>query len=317
MKELLSKLSENRFIRQLLRFASLLKTAGKSFAQDDAIKLSASLSYYTVFALGPVLLLIISIAGIFYGEAALQGKLFSQIKGLVGNSAAYQLQTILANIQKADKSVTGAIVGFIVLVIGATGVFTEIQSSINYIWSIRAKPKKGWLKFLKNRLLSFSLVVSISFILLVALIINATLDILNDRLATLFPGIAYVIFYILNILTIFIVITGLFAIIYRVLPDGHIAWKDAIRGASFTAVLFLLGKFLIGFYIGRSDYGFTYGTAASIMIILAWVYYSSAILYFGAAFTKAYAMKYGSGIQPNETAVFIIKKEVKEIDPHN
>jgi membrane protein len=317
MKELLSKLSENRFIRQLLRFASLLKTAGKSFAQDDAIKLSASLSYYTVFALGPVLLLIISIAGIFYGEAALQGKLFSQIKGLVGNSAAYQLQTILANIQKADKSVTGAIVGFIVLVIGATGVFTEIQSSINYIWSIRAKPKKGWLKFLKNRLLSFSLVVSISFILLVALIINATLDILNDRLATLFPGIAYVIFYILNILTIFIVITGLFAIIYRVLPDGHIAWKDAIRGASFTALLFLLGKFLIGFYIGRSDYGFTYGTAASIMIILAWVYYSSAILYFGAAFTKAFAMEYGSGIQPNETAVFIIKKEVKEIDPHN
>jgi membrane protein len=317
MKELLSKLSENRFIRQLLRFASLLKTAGKSFAQDDAIKLSASLSYYTVFALGPVLLLIISIAGIFYGEDALQGKLFSQIKGLVGNSAAYQLQTILANIQKADKSVTGAIVGFIVLVIGATGVFTEIQSSINYIWSIRAKPKKGWLKFLKNRLLSFSLVVSVSFILLVALIINATLDIMNDRLATLFPGIAYVIFYILNILTIFIVITGLFAIIYRVLPDGHIAWKDAIRGASFTAVLFLLGKFLIGFYIGRSDYGFTYGTAASIMIILAWVYYSSAILYFGAAFTKAYAMKYGSGIQPNETAVFIIKKEVKEIDPHN
>jgi membrane protein len=317
MKELLSKLSENRFIRQLLRFASLLKTAGKSFVQDDAIKLSASLSYYTVFALGPVLLLIISIAGIFYGEDALQGKLFSQIKGLVGNSAAYQLQTILANIQKADKSVTGAIVGFVVLVIGATGVFTEIQSSINYIWSIRAKPKKGWLKFLKNRLLSFSLVVSVSFILLVALIINATLDIMNDRLATLFPGIAYVIFYILNILTIFIVITGLFAIIYRVLPDGHIAWKDAIRGASFTAVLFLLGKFLIGFYIGRSDYGFTYGTAASIMIILAWVYYSSAILYFGAAFTKAYAMKYGSGIQPNETAVFIIKKEVKEIDPHN
>lgn len=315
MKQLLNRLSETRLVREIIRFASLLRSAGKSFVQDDAIKLSASLSYYTVFALGPVLLLIISIAGIFYGEVALQGKLFSQIKGLVGNSAAYQLQSILANLQKADKSVTGAIVGFIVLVIGATGVFTEIQSSINYIWSIRAKPKKGWLKLIKNRLLSFSLVVSISFILLVALIVNATLDILNEKLATLFPGIAFILFYILNILVIFIVITGLFSIIYRVLPDGHIAWKDTIRGASFTALLFLLGKFLIGFYIGRSDYGLTYGTAASIMIILAWVYYSSAILYFGAAFTKAYAIEYGSGIQPNDTAVFIIKKEVKEIDP--
>ncbi len=296
-------------------FFGLVKNAGSAFVQDDAIKLSASLSYYTVFALGPVLLLIISIAGIFYGEAALQGKLFSQIKGMVGNSAAYQLQSILANIQKADRSVSGAIIGFIVLIIGATGVFTEIQSSINYIWSIRAKPEKGWLKLLKNRLLSFSLVVSISFILLVALIVNATLDLLNDQLAAVFPGIAYVVFYILNIFVIFIVITGLFAIIFRVLPDGTIAWKDAFKGAAFTALLFLLGKFLIGYYIGRSDYGMTYGTAASIMIILAWVYYSSAILYFGAAFTKAYALKYGSGIQPNDTAVFIIKREAKEIEP--
>lgn len=298
-----------------LIFFGLVKKAGAAFIQDDAIKLSASLSYYTVFALGPVLLLIISIAGIFYGEVALQGKLFSQIKGMVGNSAAYQLQSILANIQKADKSVTGAIVGFIVLIIGATGVFTEIQSSINYIWSIRAKPERGWLKLIKNRLLSFSLVVSISFILIVALIVNAVLDLLNDRLASIFPGIAYIIFYMLNILVIFFVITGLFAIIFRVLPDGTIAWKDAIKGASFTAILFLLGKFLIGYYIGRSDYGFTYGTAASIMIILAWVYYSSAILYFGAAFTKVYAVKYGSGIRPNDTAVFIIKREAKEIEP--
>jgi membrane protein len=314
MKQLFKRLSENRLIKGFRQFGSLLGSAGKTFVQDDAIKLSASLSYYTVFALGPVLLLIISIAGIFYGEDALQGKLFSQIKGLVGNSAAYQLQSILANIQKADKSVTGAIVGFVVLVIGATGVFTEIQSSINYIWSIRAKPEKGWLKLIKNRLLSFSLVVGISFILLVALIVNATLDILNEQLTKLFPDIAVILFYILNILTIFIVITGLFAIIFRVLPDGHIAWRDAIKGASFTALLFLIGKFLIGFYIGRSDYGLTYGTAASIMIILAWVYYSSAILYFGAAFTKEFAMQYGSGIQPNDTAVFIIKKEVKEID---
>lgn len=302
---------------QLKKFGRLIVSAGKSFARDDAIKLSASLSYYTVFALGPVLLLIISIAGIFYGEAALEGKLFSQIKGLLGNSVAYQLQSILANLQKADKSVTGAIVGFVVLIIGATGVFTEIQSSINYIWSVRAKPQKGWLKLLKNRLLSFSLVVSISFILLVSLVVNAMLDILSGQLTAIFPDIAYVIFYIVNLILIFIVISLLFAIIFKVLPDAHIAWKDALIGAGFTAILFMLGKFLIGIYIGRADYGMTYGTAASIMIILAWVYYSAAILYFGAAFTREYALQSGKGIQPNETAVFIIKKEAKEIDPDN
>lgn len=304
-------------MKKLRSFFQLIASAGKIFVRDDAIKLSASLSYYTVFALGPVLLLIISIAGIFYGEAAIQGKLFSQIKGLVGNSAAYQLQSILANLQKADKTFTGAVVGAIVLIIGATGVFTEIQSSINYIWSVRAKPEKGWLKLIKNRLLSFSLVVSTSFILLVALIVNATLDVLSDQLHNIFPGVAYVVFYVLNIAVIFLVITGLFAIIFRVLPDATIAWKDTFRGAAFTALLFLLGKFLIGIYIGRTDYGITYGAAASIMIILAWVYYSSAILYFGAAFTKAYAIRYGSGIVPNDTAVFIVKTEAKEIDISN
>lgn len=306
-----------RTMKKLRSFFQLIASAGKIFVRDDAIKLSASLSYYTVFALGPVLLLIISIAGIFYGEAAIQGKLFSQIKELVGNSTAYQLQSILANLQKADKTFTGAVVGGIVLIIGATGVFTEIQSSINYIWSVRAKPEKGWLKLIKNRLLSFSLVVSTSFILLVALIVNATLDVLSDQLHKIFPGIAYVVFYVLNIAVIFLVITGLFAIIFRVLPDATIAWKDTFRGAAFTALLFLLGKFLIGIYIGRSDYGITYGAAASIMIILAWVYYSSAILYFGAAFTKAYALRYGSGIVPNDTAVFIVKTEAKEINISN
>lgn len=303
-----------RALQAIKSFGRLLVSAGKSFVQDDAMKLSASLSYYTVFALGPVLLLIISIAGIFYGEVALKGELFAEIKDLVGSTAAYQLQSILANIERSDNSVTGAIIGFVVLVIGATTVFTEIQSSINFIWSIRAKPEKGWLKLIKNRLLSFSLVVGISFILLVALIVNAIMDLLNEQLANIFPDVAYVIFYILNIITIFLVITGLFAVIFRVLPDGQIAWKDALKGASFTALLFLLGKFLIGFYIGRSDYGLTYGTAASIMILLAWVYYSSAILFFGAAFTREYALQYGSGIEPNDTAVFIIKTEATEID---
>jgi membrane protein len=300
-------------MKKIRNFFKLIAAASREFVEDDALKLSASLSYYTVFALGPVLLLIMSFAGIFYGKEAIQGKIFGQLKGLLGNSAAYQIQSIIINIEKSESSVKSAIVGFIILIIGATGVFTEIQGSINYIWSIRAKPKKGWLKLILNRLLSFSLVVATSFILLVALIINGIMDILMDKLALLFPGITVVIFYVLNLVTIFLVISVLFAIIFRVLPDARIAWKDAFIGSGFTALLFLAGKFAIGLYIGTADYGLTYGTAASIMIILVWVYYSSVILYFGAAFTKAYALQSGSGIQPDETAVFIIKRESKEI----
>ncbi|HOA36866.1 MAG TPA: YihY/virulence factor BrkB family protein, partial [Flavihumibacter sp.] len=281
----------------------------------NGLKLSASLSYYTVFALGPILLLIISFAGIFYGKDAVQGKIFGQLNGLLGNSTALQIQSIISNAQKSDNSVTGAIVGLVILVIGATGVFTEIQSSINYIWSIKAKPEKGWLKLLLNRLLSFSLVVATSFVLIVSLIVNALMDLLNTRLMANFPGLAVVAVYVFNIIMIFLAISILFAIIFRVLPDASIAWKDSLRGAAFTAVLFLIGKFLIGFYIGNADFGFTYGAAASIMIILAWVYYSSVILFIGAAFTKAWAVEYGQGIRPNDTAVFIIKRESKEIDP--
>lgn len=298
---------------EIKKFFRCLGAAGKSFIEDNGFKLSASLSYYTIFALGPVLLLIISFAGIFYGRDAVQGKIFAQLKGLLGSSTALQVQSIIGNVQRTDNTVAGAIVGIIVLVIGATGVFTEIQSSINYIWSVRAKPKKGLVKLLLNRLLSFSLVVATSFVLIVSLIVNALMDLFNARLMQLFPGVAVVAVYVVNIILIFLAIATLFAIIFRVLPDAHMAWKDTFRGAAFTALLFLVGKFLIGFYIGTADYGFTYGAAASVMIILAWVYYSSVILFFGAAFTKAYALLYGKGIEPNDTAVFIIKREAKEI----
>ncbi len=306
--------SKQILMKRIRNFFKLLVSSGKSFIEDDALKLSASLSYYTIFALGPVLLLVISFAGIFYGKEAVQGKIFGEIKGLVGNSAAYQIQHIISSIEKNDNSVTGAIIGFVILIFGATGVFTEIQGSINYIWSIRAKPKKGWVRILINRLTSFSLVVATSFILLVALIVNAVLDLFNEKLASIFPETALVVFYIFNNVTIFVVISAMFAIIYRVLPDATISWKDALLGAGFTAILFLVGKSLIGLYLGNSNFGITYGTAASIMIILAWVYYSSMIMCFGATFTKLYAWNYGSGIVPDETAVFIIKSETKEIN---
>src|SRR5438270_10167008 len=291
----------------------LLRNAAIAFNDDNAFKLSASLSYYTVFALGPLLIIIISLAGIFFGKDAVQGQLYSQIKDLTGSEAALQIQEIISNIHRTHATVAGAIIGIVILIIGATGVFTEMQGSINFIWSVKAKPKKGWLKYLGNRLLSFSLVVGLGFVLLVSLIVNALLTILSDRLMRLFPHYTVYFFHVVNTVIILAVIAGLFAVIYKVLPDAVISWKDALIGSGFTAFLFLVGKFLIGFYLGRANMGITYGAAASIVVILTWVYYSSLILYFGAEFTKIYALHSGEGIRPKPTAVFIIKKETKEV----
>jgi membrane protein len=294
---------------------SLLKNTTNAFLDDNAFKLSASLSYYTVFALGPLLIIVISLSAIFYGKEVVEGKLVEQLSGLIGADAAMQIQNILINAQHSHASTLGAIIGFIILFIGATGVFTEIQSSINFIWSVRAKPKKSWLKYLLNRLLSFSLVVGLGFVLLVSLIINALLLLLSKTLSERFPHFPAGLFNLTNSLIILTVITCLFAVIYKVLPDAIISWKDAWIGSIFTAALFLLGKFLIGYYLGKSNLGVTYGAAASVVIILAWIYYSSLILYFGAEFTKIYALYSGEGIKPKQTAVFIIKRETKEISP--
>ena len=295
------------------KFWLILRQAINEFLGDHGMKLSASLSYYTIFSLGPVLIVVISLAGIFFGKDAVAGKIYYQINGLVGNQVALQIQEIIQNIEKSQEGPRGAVIGFIVLLIGATGVFTEIQDSINYIWSVKAKPKKGWLKLLLNRLLSFSLIVSFGFIMMVSLGIHALVDVLFEKFTRFFSDATVYIFIVINYCILFVIISLLFAIIFKVLPDAKIRWKDAFVGASFTAVLFLIGKFLIGFYLGASNIGITFGAAASIVIILLWVYYTSIILYFGAEFTKVYTLNFGSGITPNDTAVFIIKQEVKEL----
>ena len=301
---------------KLLRSAfTILKHSAYAFSEDNAFKLSASLSYFTVFAMGPVLIIIISLAGIFFGKDAVAGRVYEELHDLIGSDSAMQIQNIITNAQQTHATNIGAIIGIILLFIAATGVFTEIQGSINFIWSVKAKPKKGWLKFLGDRLLSFSLVVGLGFLLMVTLIIDALLTLLSTRLMQFIPNYTVYLFNVVNTLVILAVITGLFTVIYKVLPDALISWKDAVIGSAFTAVLFLLGKFLIGFYLGRTDMGITYGAAASIVIILLWVYYSSLILYFGAEFTKIYALHSGEGIRPKPTAVFIIKRETKEVPP--
>jgi membrane protein len=292
-------------------FWFLLKNAVTAFLDDNAMKLSASLSYYTIFSLAPLLVVVISLISIFYGREAIEGQIYGQINNLIGKSAAVQIQETIKNINVSGKSTTGAIIGIVTLVFSATGVFIEIQDSINYVWSIKAKPKKGWFKYIKNRLLSFSLIISLGFLLLVSLILSAFLDLFNQQLERIFSDYTVYIAYAFNYVVVIGVITVLFGIIFKVLPDGELRWKDSFVGAAFTAILFIIGKFLISFYLGQSDVGSTYGAAGSVIVILLWVYYSSIILYFGAEFTKVYSKNFGTPIEPSPHAVFIVKEETE------
>ncbi|MHC1776530.1 MAG: YihY/virulence factor BrkB family protein [Lentimicrobium sp.] len=292
----------------------LLKETFSEFISDNGMKLSAALSYYTIFSLPPLLIIIISLSGFFFGAEAVRGEIFGQINGLVGNDAALQIQEIIKNVKLSHSNTFATTLGIIILLIGASGVFAEIQDSINYIWGIVAKPKRGIIKFLKNRLMSFSMIGSVGFLLLVGLIINSLMDVMYNRLAAYFPKDSVYLFYFLNILIVFIIITLLFTVIFKTLPDGTIAMRDSIVGASFTTFLFMIGKFAIGAYLGRSAIASWYGAAGSVILILVWVYYSAIILYFGAEFTKVYAITHGKKIVPNDYSVQILKQKT-EIEP--
>lgn len=282
----------------------ILKDTGSDFVNTRITRMSAALAYYTVFSIAPMLILVISVSAIFYGRNAIEGTVYSEIKSFVGSNAALQIQDLIkkATIKQGNVFASGA--SIIALIIGATSVFGEIQDSINLIWGLKAKPKRGWFKILLNRLLSFSIIVSLSFILLVSLTVSTVLEILVDRLIQLFPGIAVHLAYGLNLLLTLAIITLLFGIIFKVLPDAKIKWRDVLTGAITTALLFMLGKFGISFYLSTRNIDNTYGAAGSIIIILLWVYYSAIILYFGAAFTKHYAQYKGRRIYPNDYAVW-------------
>lgn len=288
----------------------VLKEAGGGFGRHKILKLAAALAYYTIFSIGPMIIVIIFLGDFFYGREAIEGSVYNQIKGLVGPNAAAQVQDIIKNASVSGKGGFTAVIGFVTLLIGATTVFADIQDSINFIWRLKNKPNAGWLKMLLNRLLSFSIVVSLGFILLVSLVINGLLEMLMDRLQRIFPDITVVVVYIMNLVITFAVVSCLFAIIFKVLPDAVIRWKDVMVGAMATAVLFMLGKFAISFYIGTSDVGSTYGTAGSLVVIVLWVYYAATILYFGAEFTRAYAAKYGTQIHPNHYAMWMRQVEI-------
>lgn len=286
---------------------TILKAAFNGFINDMALKFSASLAYYTIFSIAPLLLLLISLAGVFLGKDAIQGKVFREINGLVGNEAAKQIQDMIRHLEMSGKSTISVIIGIVTLILGATSVFGEIQESINIIWQVKPKPKVGWLKLVKDRLLSGSIIVTLGFLLLVSFIVNGALLALSEKLKTFLPDITVVVFQVISRAISFIVISVLFGVIFKVLPDTKIKWRDIRSGAIFTAVLFMIGRLVIGLYISSTSS--TYGAAGSLIVLLLWVYYTAAILYFGAEFTRAYADFYGIRIEPAEFAVHVERKE--------
>lgn len=298
-------------LKYLKRTGKVLLATFNGFLDDRGLKLSASLAYYTVFALAPLLMLVISLISTFLGKDAIQNNIYPQIKSYVGSSAALQIQEMIKSISLSGKTTIALITSVATLVIGATSIFMEIQDSINIIWRVKAKPKKGWVKMLTNRLISFSMIISLGFLLLVSLIISALISALSTKITQYFPEVTIQLFNLINIGITFIVIAVLFGIIFKFLPDVKIAWRDVRTGAFFTSLLFMLGKYLIGIYIQTTGTGSTYGAAGSLIVILVWIYYTSAILYFGAEFTRVYADDYGHKIEPAEYAVHIEQKEVE------
>lgn len=312
------KKKEQGFIK---KYIEVFKNAVLGFINEDCLKYSASLSYYTIFSIGPILVLMISLAGIFFGEDAIQGKVFSEMRGLVGPSAAKQIQEVIMNLKLSGKSNLALIVSIITLLVGATTVFGDIQNSINRIWHVRAKPKRGWLKLITDRLLSSSLVVGLGFLLMVTLVVNGIILAFTDQLQLYFPDITVFFMDAVNFALSFAIIFILFGIIFRTLPDVKIEWKTVRVGAFFTAILFIIGRYGIGLYLQSSGTESTYGAAGALVLVLLWVYYTAAILYFGAVYTREFAVANGIPIKPADYAVYVEEKEreriVTEIPPED
>lgn len=281
---------------------------------DKALRLSAALAYYTIFSIAPLLLIVIWLVGFLYGEhidgqGGAQNEIFEEFAAILGTETAAQVQDVIQRISVSDKSGIGIAVGIGTLIIGSTTIFIQIQDSINFIWKVRPKPKQGWKLMLLNRVISFSMVIGLGFLLITSLILNGIIAALSSQLNEYIPGISVYMIEWINIGITFVVITLLFGFIFRFLPDARVRLVDILGGAIFTALLFMLGRYLIGLYMQYTAPGSAYGAAGSIIVLLVWIYYSAAILYFGAEFTKVYANKYGKGVIPAPYAVRIIQTE--------
>jgi membrane protein len=285
-------------MRQII---DLFKATFSDWSEDKASRLAAALAYYAAVSLAPLLVILMTIAGLALGEEAARGRISAQIGNLVGGQSAQAVEDIIAHANRPSTGLLASVVAIITLLVGASGVFAALQDGLNTIWEVEPKPGRGIAGMIKDRFLSLTMVLGVGFLLLVSLVLSAVLSALGEFVGGWLPFPPFVL-QALNFIISFAVVTLLFALIYKFLPDVKIAWNDVWLGAAITALLFTIGKFLIGLYLGRGSVGSAYGAAGSLIVILIWVYYSAQILFFGAEFTQVYADRFGSRITPDKDA---------------
>jgi membrane protein len=287
--------------KQVLR---LLREAFQAWNRDKASRLAAALAYYTIFSIAPLLILVIAIAGLFFDRAAVQEQIMGQLQTLVGSNGATFLQDVLENANRPGETSgwIASLISIILLLIGATGVLTQLQIALNTVWNVEARPEEGFRNILRKRLLSLGMILGIGFIILVSLVMSSVIAGFSDYFQSIAPGLDTLI-QVVNFLVSFGITTLLFALIFKFMPDVIVSWGDVWFGAIATAILFSLGKFIIGLYLGNSGFGSAYGAAGSVVIFLFWVFYSAQILFYGAELTQVFAHRFGSQIRPNKYAV--------------
>ena len=279
----------------------LLSATYTKWTADHAQGLGAALAFYAIFSLAPLLLIVIAIAGSVFGQEAAQGQIIGQIQGLVGEESAKAIQSMIEEARKPAAGIIATVVAIVLLFLGATGVFAQLQEALNIIWRVEAKPEQGMWKILKDRFISLLAVLGTGFLLLISLVISAALSAIGTTLEQFLPVPGFLL-QLINFLVSFAIVTLLFAMIYKLLPDRSIQWSDVWIGAIITSLLFTIGKFVIGVYLGKSDVGIAYGAAGSLVVMLMWVYYASQIFLFGAEFTAVYAHARGSKLAPSPQA---------------
>lgn len=295
-------------------YFGLLKQTFRDFSEDECTSMAAALAYYTVFSLPPLLLIIVMIAGAVMGPQQVQEAIHGQFGSLMGQSGADEIRTIIEKAQETKQPNSGrplaSVLSIAALLFGATGAFAQLQMALNKAWEVEPDPKQGGIRnFIVKRFFSFGMILGIAFLLLVSLALTAAISAMGGALGRMIPGIGEPLLHVLNFVVSFGVITLLFAAMFKILPDAEIALRDVWVGALITALLFMIGKFAIGFYLGKSNPGEAYGAAGSLAIMLLWVYYASLILFFGAEFTQTWAEERGSGIRPEPGAVRVEEKK--------
>ena len=292
-----------RIVERLKNFWALLKDTFSQWSDREPFNNSIIIAYYTIFSLPGLLVIIINVAGYFYDKKEVTTRITGQIESVVGGDTAEDVQSIVDKASETKGTVISSVLGVATLLFGATGVFYQLQQILNKMWEVKPKPKQKFLKLIRDRIFSFGLILVVGFLLLVSLVVSAALGAVSEWASGYIPESLQIIFGVLDFLVSLSVVTLLFASIYKFLPDAKISWRDVWIGAAMTSVLFVIAKFGLGLYFGKSDPGSTYGAAGSIILIMLWVSYAGLILLFGAEFTQVFANRYGKKVQPTEAAV--------------